>query len=62
MPGNKNGKEHFFRPVKIQLNKTSNVREDGIKKIKKSQTKKVDSSKPYRPEKDFKFPETMFGN
>lgn len=62
LPGNKIEKEHFFRPVKIQLNKTNNVREDGIKKIPQSQTKKVDCSKPHRPKKDFRFSDTMFGN
>ena len=51
-----------FKPVKIQPDKTNNLCEDGIEKIPQSQTRKVDSSKPYYLEKNFKFVETMLSN
>ena len=54
--------EQFSKPVKFQPSKAYDVCEDGIEKIPQGQTRKVDSSKPYHPEKDFRFPETLFGN
>ena len=51
MSGNKTGIEQFFKPVKIQPNKTNDVSEDGIGKIPQSQARRVDSSTPYHPEK-----------
>ena len=62
MSGNKIRIEQFFIPVKIQPNKTNNVREDGIKNIPEIQTRKVDSSNLYHIEKDFGFLKTIFGN
>ena len=62
MSGNNIRIEQFFIPVKIQPNKTNNVREDGIKNIPESQTRKVDSSNLYYIEKDFGFLKTIFGN
>ena len=47
MFGNKIRIQQFFVPVKTQLNKTNDAREDAIKNIPQSQTKKADSSKPY---------------
>ena len=54
--------EQLSKPVKFQPSKAYDVCEDGIEKIPQGQTRKVDSSKPYHPEKDFRFPETLFGN
>ena len=54
--------EQFFKPVKMQSNKTYDVREDGIEKTPRSQTRKINSSKSYHPGKDFRFPENMFDN
>ena len=62
MSGNKTGIEQFFKPVKIQPNKTNDVSEDGIGKTPQSQARRVDSSTPYHPEKDFRFAETILGN
>ena len=62
MSGNNIRIEQFFIPVKIQPNKTNNVREDGIKNIPESQTRKVDSRKLYHLDKGFRFPITIFGN
>ena len=45
--------EQFFKPVKIQLNKTNDVRENGIEETSQSQTRKIDSRKLYHPEKGF---------
>ena len=50
MSKNKTGIEQFFKLVKIQPNKTNNVREEGIEKIPESQTRKVDFSKSYHTE------------
>ena len=60
MSGKKIGIEQFSKPVNIQPNKTNDVLEVGIEKILQSQTKKIDSSKPYHLEKEFRFPDTMF--
>ena len=60
MSGNNIRIEQFFIPVKIQPNKTNNVREDGIKNIPESQTRKVDSRKLYHLEKYFGFLKNCF--
>ena len=52
--------EQFFKPVKMQSNKTNDVREDGIEKTPQSQTRKVDSSKLYHPGKDFRSSENVW--
>ena len=62
MSGNNIRIEQFFIPVKIQPNKMNNVREDGIKNIPESQTRKVDSRKLYHLGKGFRFLITIFGN
>ena len=62
MSGKKIGIEQFSKPVNIQPNKTNDVLEVGIEKILQSQTKKIDSSKPYHLEKEFRFPDTMLRN
>ena len=62
MSGNKIEIEQFSKPVNIQPNKTNNVLEVGIEKILQSQTRKIDSSKPYHLEKEFRSPDTVLRN
>ena len=56
------GIKQFFKPVKIQPTKINKIRENVIEKTPQNQTREVDSRKSNHPEKDFRFPENMFGN
>ena len=60
MSGKNIGVKQFHKPVKIQQDKTNDIRDDGIEKIPQSQARKIDSSNPYHPKNDFSFLVTMF--